>query len=342
MKKLWIIVLLFSLGIFAQAQDSSPSETESAWPSQFYAPYVYMAAYPRFQLFQIAEEHNVRFFSLGFVLASTECDAKWSGIVAVDGSISHIYRILQNDLSRLRALGGDVIVSFGGAGGDELAQACLDVESLAAQYQRVIDAYGVRYLDFDIEGDDIYEPETIDRRSESIALLEANNEQDLIISFTLPVLPTGLTPEGMYVLESAIEHGVEIDVVNIMTMNFGENFVDKSMGENNILAAQSLFAQLQSLYPDKDEAALWSMIGLTPMAGMNDRLSDIFYLEDAELVTNFVMEKGIRMISLWAVDRDVACEFIDAVANNCSGIEQDPFAFSAIFNRITPALEEAQ
>src|SRR5690606_2177829 len=126
----------------------------------------------------------------------------------------------------------------------------------------------VTRLDFDIEGNDIRDEASIERRSEAIALLQA--ERELFVSYTLPVLPTGLTEEGIAVLESAIEHGVNIDVVNIMTMNFGDSY-SGTMGEKNIQAAQSLYAQLEALYPEKSEEELWLMIGLTPMAGLNDR-----------------------------------------------------------------------
>jgi chitinase len=156
-----------------------------------------------------------------------------------------------------------------------------------------------------------------------------------VISYTLPVLPTGLTEDGIAVLQSAIDYGVEVDVVNIMTMNFGTDFVDKSMGENNLLAAQSLFEQLQTLYPEKEDAELWAMIGLTPMLGMNDRASDVFNLEDAVIVTEFVQEQGITLLANWSLDRDQPCEYVDALANDCSGIPQEPYAFSTIFNSIT-------
>lgn len=334
--KRWIVFLLMSLTLFvSQAQEPDPTENTVEWATSYYAPYVYMARYPFYRLSEVAEAQGIRFFSLAFVLGGSDCTAKWAGVVPLDGSGSYMYRFLQTDLPALRAMGGDVIVSFGGAGGSELAQVCADATALAEQYQRVIDIYGVTHLDFDIEGDDIREPETIDRRSEAIVLLEENNEQDLVISYTLPVLPTGLTPEGIAVLESATAYGVEVDVVNIMTMNFGApEFRNKTMGENNLLAAESLFAQLQTLYPERDDEAIWGMIGLTPMVGINDS-GNIFTLADAEMVSDFAMERGIRLLSLWSLDRDGQCEYVNALVDDCSGVDQEPYGFSNLFNRIT-------
>jgi chitinase len=330
MKKLLPLLLLLLFIFPAEAQ---LEENTVVWPDHYYAPYV--ASYPNIQLAQVAEETGIRFFTMAFILGGESCNAAWMGVVPLDGASSYIYTFMQRDLPVLREMGGDIMASFGGAAGAELAQVCPDAESLAEQYQRVIDAYKLTHLDFDIEGDDIHEPEAIAKRSEAIALLEANNEQDLFISYTLPVLPTGLTDDGISVLESAIEHGVEVDVVNIMTMNFGESFRDKSMGENNILAAQSLFSQLQALYPDKDDAALWGMIGLTPMAGINDT-SDIFNLEDAELVSNFAVQQGIRSLAIWSLERDQQCPYVNALAPDCSGVAQEPYAFSTFLNKITP------
>ena len=56
----------------------------------------------------------------------------------------------------MRAHGGDVVVSFGGAAGLELAAAYSRAGRTAADlekaYQKVIDCYALTYVDFDIEG----------------------------------------------------------------------------------------------------------------------------------------------------------------------------------------------
>jgi len=330
MKKMLLLCVLLLLSMPLIAQESDSDE-----PEQIYAPYVYMARYPVIQLATTAEETGIRYFSLAFILSGVECDARWSGTVPIEESF--ISNLLISDLEALRELGGDVIISFGGWSGVDLAERCEDVDSLVEQYQRVIDVYGVTRLDFDIEGDDINNPETLARRLEAIAQLQENNREmghELIISFTLPVRPTGLTEEGIYVIEEARDAGVDIDIVNIMTMNFGEGFPSDEMGENTIQAAESLVSQLQEIYPDVETDDLWGQVGITPMVGINDRQSEIFQLEDAQMVLEFAEQQGIRVITIWSLDRDIQCEWVDALANDCSGIQQDPFAFSAIFNTI--------
>jgi chitinase len=280
------------------------------------------------------DQTGVQYYSLAFVLGRPdECVAAWQGGQSVERQT-----LLLRDLEKLRAQGGDVIVSFGGWAGDELAMVCDDVDSLTAQYQLVIDTYNLTRLDFDIEGNDIDDAESLARRSLAIANLQTAAESDgraLYVSFTLPVLPDGLTQDGLKVLQSALDAGVEIDMVNIMTMNYGSGYPPDAMGPLSIEAAHSLFEQLATLFSDKSESELWAMIGLTPMIGMNDTAPQHFSLDDAQMIVDFAVERGLGQLAMWSIHRDRACPAnASGVMNNCSGIVQDDFAFSTLFNRI--------
>lgn len=335
-----ILLLLICCALLVTAAAAQDGAEEMPPPHQtYYAPYIYMGGYPSPMLAPTSEATGIRHFSLAFILNGVhECHARWMGSMPLD------YFILMRDLQELRELGGDIIVSFGGWGGVELAMACPDVESLTAEYQRVIDTLGATYLDFDIEGDKIRDLVSIERRSQAIAALQAAAEAEgrpLVVAFTLPVRTTGLTEEGLAVLESAIEHGVRVDVVNVMTMNFGAGAPPDRMGENTIAAAESVYAQLQALYPEKEDHELWGMIGLTPMIGMNDAFPETFTLEDAELVTAFAQERQIRLLAMWSMGRDRECPGgTQAIMATCSGIVQEEGAFATIFNRFAQPADE--
>lgn len=77
-----------------------------------------------------------RAFTLGLVVngdTTGTCNASWGGYYSLaDNS-------LVDEIAQLRAQGGDVIISFGGAANRELALTCTDVNALVAQYQAVID-----------------------------------------------------------------------------------------------------------------------------------------------------------------------------------------------------------
>jgi hypothetical protein len=329
-----ILALSVKAGIPVFAQEATSVASDSLWVKQYYAPYLDMGRYPTIKLSSMAQDTGVRYFTLAFVLAGYKnCKPAWFGVSNLNNPI------FLDDLEQLRALGGDVIVSFGGAGGTELAINCADAETLAAAYQTVIDTLGVTRLDFDIEGGTLNDTEATERRSEALAILQANAEKvgkPIHISFTLSVLTTGLLDDSLALLQSAIDAGVNVDVVNIMTMNFEDSASVDKMGQNTIQAATSVAEQLKALYPYKAEAELWGMIGVTPMIGVNDRSRQIFTLDDAVAVTSFAQEKGLQRIAIWSLDRDQPCEFEQQVATSkCSSVAQDPLAYSAAFNLLT-------
>jgi len=100
-----------------------------------------------------------------------------------------------NDINSLRAQGGDVIISFGGAAGIELGQACTSVAALQAAYQSVVTKYNLTWIDLDIEGASIADTASVNRRNQAIRGLQAANP-NLRVSYTLPVNPTGLDGNG--------------------------------------------------------------------------------------------------------------------------------------------------
>ncbi len=233
------------------------------------------------------------------------------------------------------------MVSFGGAAGRELAEVITDVDALQAEYQQVIDAYQLTRIDFDIEGAALLHKDVIDRRSQVIAALQqeaAAEGRELHVAFTLPVLPSGLTPGGVYVLESALRYGVRIDEINIMTMDYGDSAApnpDGQMGEYAIEAATNLFAQIQKVYADagiaRTEQQIWGQIAVTPMIGLNDVTTEVFYLQDAQEVVDFAKEKGLARIAMWSLNRDRFDANVSYVSTTSSSTPQDPFDFSQVF-----------
>src|SRR5262249_12191430 len=143
--------------------------------------------------------------------------------------------------------GRGVTLSSGGAAGQEAALTGTSATSLQAEYQSVIDRYHVRSLDFDIEGLAVADQHSITLRDQALVGLKAANP-GLIISYTLPVLPTGLTADGVNVLASAKHDGLAIDVVNIMAMDYG-SAVDNGgqMGIDAIDAAIATEGQIAAL-----------------------------------------------------------------------------------------------
>ncbi len=281
------------------------------------APYVDMGAWPTPSLVDMVTGGNLRSFTLAFITASG-CRAMWFN--AYDPRQGWA----RDQIDAIRARGGDVKISFGGATGIELAQSCTTVASLQAEYQAVVSAYNLKYIDLDIEGAATAEPASVARRSQALAGLQQANP-GLKVSLTLPVLPEGLTADGLAVVRSARDAGVNLDLVNVMAMDYYRN---GDYGDFAVQAANSTFAQLKSLYPSKTDAQVWKMVGVTPMLGQNDD-GRIYNQADARQMVTFAQGRHLGMLAFWEMTRDRnACT---GALYRCTNIAQTPYEFSRIF-----------
>jgi Cellulose binding domain/Glycosyl hydrolases family 18 len=284
------------------------------------APYVDMgllsnAGAP--SLASLASSGGVKSYTLAFV-TSAGCKASWFN--AFDPRAKQF----GDQISALRAAGGDVKVSFGGATGIELAQACTDVKALQAEYQAVVSAYGLKYIDLDIEGAAVADPTTVTRRSTALAALQKANP-GLKISLTLPVLPEGLTADGLGVIRAAKDAGVDVDLVNIMAMDYGR--AGQDYGDLAIQAVKSTKDQLKTVYGGSDAAA-FGKVGVTPMLGRNDD-NGTFSQSDAKDLVAFANANHVGFMSFWEANRDRnACS---GALFQCTNVPQAPFEFSRIF-----------
>jgi hypothetical protein len=282
------------------------------------APYVDMGAWPTPSLTDMATAGNLKNFTLAFV-NSAGCRASWFNAYDPRAAWS------KDQIDAVRARGGDVKISFGGASGIELAQACTTPAAVEAEYQAVVDAYGLKYIDLDIEGAAVADPTTIARRSQALKLLQTARP-NLKISLTLPVLPEGLTSDGINVVRSARDAGVNLDLVNVMAMDYQRSSGD--YGNFAVQAAQSTFAQLKTLYPSKTDAQVWRMVGVTPMIGKNDD-GGTYDQNDARQLVAFAKTNHLGMLSYWEETRDRnACT---GALYMCTNIPQQPYEFSRIF-----------
>ncbi|MCY0914605.1 RICIN domain-containing protein [Massilia antarctica] len=99
-----------------------------------------------------------------------------------------------------------------------------------------------------------------------------------MVSFTLPVDPARLPG-------SALDSG-------------------KNMGDPAISAANSTYKQIKGVFTGRTDAQLWTMIGMTPMIGVNDVATDVFRQADARNVGDFAKQKKLGLLSFWNLQRD--------------------------------------
>jgi hypothetical protein len=314
---------------------SETSGGDGGSSSKIVAPYVEMSdGAPYNVLPTVASNAGLKYITLAFIIADGEsCKAAWDDDTPITSENTYAGYI-----QGLRDAGGDGIISFGGAGGDELADVCTSTSSLQAQYQAVITKYNVTRLDFDIEEDDghaIDNEAAIDRRNQVIAALQAANP-NLIVSYTLSVDPTGLESNAMYLLQSAQRFGVNVSTVNIMTMDYGSTTDEGTLA---VESSNSTISQLNSI-------GMNAQLGITPMIGVNDPTPGLSPIEkltltDAQTITTYANGNSrVGLIAFWDLDRDSECPGGATglqggqAPNTCSGVVQNTYQYSNIFEQL--------
>ncbi|WP_327355867.1 cellulose binding domain-containing protein [Streptomyces sp. NBC_01304] len=288
-----------------------------------FAPFIDTSLAPAYDMVDTAAKTGVKEFNLAFITSGGSCAPLWGGTGALNDDK------VAAQIGDLRAKGGDVRVSFGGAAGSELALNCSSADDLAKAYGKVVDAYKLTKVDFDIEGGALPDAAANTKRAKAIAALQKEHP-GLDVSFTLPVMPEGLTQPGVDLLADAKKNGVKTSAVNIMAMDYGPSY-SGDMGEYAIKAATATQAQIKGVLGLSDSAA-WKAVAVTPMIGVNDVTTEVFKVDDATQLVKFAQDKGLGWLSMWSSTRDKACEGGSTqVSPTCSSISQDPLAFTKAF-----------
>ncbi|AOK16624.1 chitinase [Burkholderia cepacia] len=306
-----------------------------------FAPYVDVTLYPTPLVDQIGVRQGIQQFTLAFVVAGSGCTPSWGGVQPIgNGASGGLLTSIGTAVTNYRAKGGEVAVSFGGANGTPLMQACTSVPALKTALQTVIDTYDLTHIDFDIEGASQLDTAAVARNFQAVAQLQASyaaKGKPLHVTLTLPTMPTGLTQDGLNVVNAAIASKVNLDAVNVMAMDYGPANLD--MGAAAISAAQGLYSQLDTAYKSAgrplSSSQLWQMVGVTPMIGVNDVQGETFTLANAQSVLNAAVANGYGFFGNWSATRDKQCDSNSGYASpTCSGVAQQPYAFATIFKQL--------
>ncbi len=334
-----VIAVVVGAGVVSW-RNYTDTRAAAASPSQFMG-YVDVTATPRYAFEQPAGD-TTKSVVLSFIVADAKdgCSPSWGNFYSLDAAASDLD--LDRRIARLRQTGGDIAVSFGGLSNQELATACTDDARLQQAYSTVVDRYDLNTIDLDIEGTALADKAALARQGKAITAVQKDRQAEgksLSVWLTLPVAPTGLTPDGTAAVEQMLSAGVELAGVNIMTMDFGESRVaGQSMVQASIAAAEATHAQLDDVYSAAQQSlgaqTLWRKIGLTPMIGQNDIVADVFTLSDAEGLHDFARSKGVGRMSMWSLNRDAECgpnyPTLTVVSDACSGVPQGAARFSDV------------
>src|SRR5215471_756201 len=164
-------------------------------PRHVYAPY--FETWTKDSIPAVARHSGAPYLTLAFLQTPKRgsCSVAWNGSPSRLAGPRDPY-IAQ--IRMLRAMGGNVVPSFGGFSADqsgtEIADSCTSVPKIAKAYENVVTTYGVTRLDMDVEANSLNNKAGIERRSAAIAMLQkwaARTHRTVQIVFTIGVEPWG-------------------------------------------------------------------------------------------------------------------------------------------------------
>lgn len=341
---LMLVIIGVSVGGYYYMKGQSKfanAENTSSKASPWFAPYVDVTATPTYN-FEQGDRNTQKNVILSFIVSSdsNQCEPSWGNAYSLDQASSKLD--LDRRIARLRQNKVNLAVSFGGLSNQELSVSCKDLSKLINGYKQVIDRYDLNTIDLDLENAGLKDTEAMQRRAQAIATLQgamkAKNKK-LAVWLTLPVAPSGLTPEGTDAVKIMLEKGVDINGLNVMTFDYGQS-QDKNdnLVESSKNALNETHRQLGILYKNANtylsSETIWSKMGLTVMIGQTDDKNQVFDIDMAKDMNQFALDNKIGRVSMWSANRDIKCgdNYVDTkiVSTSCSGVKQEKGDFAKI------------
>ncbi|MEV7521117.1 carbohydrate binding domain-containing protein [Streptomyces sp. NPDC091371] len=283
------------------------------------APYLYLGWGNPPSATTVMNATGAKWFTMAFILSSGGCNPSWDGQRPLTGGVD------QSTIASIRAAGGDVVPSIGGWQGNKLGPNCATPEALAGAYQKVIDAYGLKAIDVDIENTDEFENAVVQDRILGALKIVKQNNPGLKTILTFGTSTTGPTPWGNRLIEQASALGADIDVFTIMPFDFGNASTD--MYASTVSATEGLKTKLKSTFGWNDATA-YAHIGISGMNGISDT-QETTTVQNWTDIRDWANSHHIARLAFWSVNRDRGCPG-GGLQETCSGIAQSDWQFTSI------------
>ncbi|GAA2771267.1 chitinase [Streptomyces rameus] len=267
----------------------------------------------------ITQATGVKWFTLAFVLSNGYCNPQWDGGRPLTGGVD------QQTVNTVRANGGDVIPSFGGYSGNKLESSCSSAGELAGAYQKVVNAYGLKAIDIDLEAD-AYSNGTVQQRTvDALKTVKANNP-GLKVYITIG---TGQSGPDTSLINRAAASGLSVDAWAIMPFDFGG--AGQNMGNLTVKAAEGLKTALKNAYHYSDDEAYRDM-GISSMNGITDQ-NETVTVADFRTILAYAQQHHLARLTFWSANRDRPCT--GGPADSCSGVSQSDWDYTRVFAAYT-------
>jgi chitinase len=303
------------LGLALAPAASASSSLTANWYES--APYYYTLDSSAPDPGQVISATGEKAFLLAFVLADGGCTPAWDGTdpVSSDTQVAAV-------IAEIRADGGDVGASAGGATGTKLGQDCSTPAATAAAYQSVITTYSLHYLDLDIEEPEIESSSAVANEIGAAQILQAE-DPGLLVSITLPTTTTGVNYFGQLALNQAKADGYVPDDWSIMP--FDNGFTGGAASQQTALS--DFNAQLVSTF-GWSSAVAWNHEGVSQMNGESDT-GETFEPSDFASNLSFAESHDMSRFTFWDENRDRQCTPVnEAVNGDCSSVAQSAYQYT--------------
>ena len=288
-------------------------------------------------LTQVLAATGEKAYVLAFVLAQNEttCAPAWDGGSAVVSSGDAV----GSQINALRAVGGDVAVSFGGYNGTKLGQVCGSASATAAAEQQVITAYGLHAIDLDLEEPEYENTAAIANELGAAQILQSE-DPGIYISVTMPGTTSGTGWFGEQLLDEAKSLGFTPNAFTIMPFDGGFS------GASSQISALEAFNGILTSTFGWSSATAYAHEGVSSMNGRTDS-AEYFYQSDFQSVLSWAESVGLGRYSYWDVNRDLQCNPPDnngTLSGTCSGVPQNSWDFTkydAEFAGATPPVSSS-
>ncbi|MFC7189388.1 PKD domain-containing protein [Halocatena marina] len=200
-----------------------------------------------------------------------------------------------DEIQTLQNQGIDVWVAIGGWHGRTVARDASTAAEAKQGYEEIIDTLGVTHIDIDDENAQNGRPASVYQiRNEALAMLQAERPE-IKVSYTVPAGRNGIENRNYSpardMVSDAVDAGVDLEYVNIMTMNFNPTTADiiRSAGEGTV-------EWLGQIYPNKSVQERWEMLGITPNVGESG-----FTTDTAQAVVDWAEQQDVGLLTFWAL-----------------------------------------
>jgi len=266
---------------------------------------------------------GIRWFTMAFILSGGGCTPAWDGNRPLQGGVD------AQAISQIRAAGGDAMPSIGGWSGNKLGPNCSSASALAGAYQQVINAYGLRAIDVDIENTDEFENEVVQDRILGALKIVKQNNPGVTTILTFGTTTTGPNWWGTRLINRAAALQVNIDVFTIMPFDFGGG---TNMYQSTVNASEGLKNALKSAFGWTDDTAYRHM-GISGMNGLSDQ-QELTSTTTWTQIRDWAQARHLARFAFWSVNRDRPCPG-GGVRSDCSGISQPDWEFTRITAQYT-------